>query len=105
MLGPSQGWEERHRLRWSPPYAGPPKLGAGMAGQVGRASRAARPGSEAGAANLLSLLLRASVPVVGRLKLGLHSLIIYPGKQGEAGEPRGIQETQKPEALPRSLGA
>lgn len=104
-LGPSRGWEELLRLQWSPLNAGPPKLDAGMAGEVSRASRAARPGSEAGAANLLSLLLRASVRVVGRLKLGLHSLIIYPGKQGEAGEQRGIQETQRPEALPRSLGA
>lgn len=77
-----------------------------MAGEVSRASRAVRPVSEVGAANLLSLLLRASVPVVvGRLKLGLHSLTIYPGRQGEAGELRGIQETQRPEALPRSLGA
>lgn len=71
--------------------------------EVGRASRAARPGSEAGAANLLSLLLCASVHVVGGLKLGLHSLIIYLGKEEEAGEPRGIQETKELGVLPRSL--
>lgn len=54
-----------------------------MVGEVSRASRAARPGSEVGAANLLSLLLCASVRVIGRLKLGLHSLIIYSGRQGK----------------------
>lgn len=57
---------------------------------VSRASRAARPGSEAGAANLLSLFLCASVQVVSRLKLGLHSLIIYLGRE-EAGEQEGLR--------------
>lgn len=70
---------------------------------MGRASRAARPGSEAGTANLLSLLLRASIRVICWLKLGLHSLISYPGKEDEAGEPRGTRETTRPEVLPRSL--
>lgn len=63
--------------------------------EVGRAGRAARPGSEAGAANLLSPLLCAFVQVISRLKLRLHSLIIYLGKEEELvnqdglGRPRG----------------
>ena len=36
---------------------------------------------QSGGANLLSLLLRASIWVVCWLKLGLHSLIGYPGKE------------------------
>lgn len=70
---------------------------------MGRASGAARSGSEAGAANLLSLLLCASIRVICWLKLRLHSLISYPGKEEEAGEPGGTRETKGPEVLPRSL--
>lgn len=44
-------------------------------------------------ANLLSLLLHASVQVVCRLQLGLHSLIIYPGeKKDKQMNQEGSQE-------------
>lgn len=75
-----------------------------MAGEVGRASRAARPGSKAGAANLLSLLLCASVQVVGRIKLGLHSLIIYPGKQGKLVNPEGFRRPRGQRCFPGAWG-
>lgn len=67
--------------------------------EAGRASRAARPGSKAGAANLLSLLLCASIQVVCRVRLGVHVQIIYPGKEEEAGEPRGTWEMERTEVL------
>lgn len=72
--------------------------------EAGRANRAARPGSEAGAANLLSLLFRASVQVICWVKLGVHSQIIYPGKEEEVGEPRRTWEIKKPEVLGGAWG-
>lgn len=104
MSGPSQGLEELHRLQWSPARAGPLELGsAGLAGGGGQGKQSSKARERSGAANLLSLLLCASVHVVGGLKLGLHSLIIYLGKEEEAGEPRGSQETEELGVLPRSL--
>lgn len=51
-------------------------------------------------ANLLSLLLHASVQVVCRLQLGLHSLTIYPG--GKKDKPMNQEGSQ--EEMSRSPG-
>lgn len=53
--------------------------GGGGQGKQGSQAR-----EQSGGANLLSLLLCASIRVVFRLELRLHSLIIYPRKRGKS---------------------
>lgn len=74
-------------------------LWSGGGGQ-GKQSSQAR--EQSGGANLLSLLLRASIRVICGLELRLHSLI-YRGKEEEAGEPKGTWETKRLEKLLRSV--
>lgn len=68
----------------SDPHHMPPGVctAAGGGGQDKQQSKARK---QSRGANLLSLRLRASIQVIGRLDLRLHSLIIYPGKRGMGG--------------------
>lgn len=106
MLGPGRGLGGASQTPGVPTTYWPRRAESVQVWQeeAGRASRAARPGSEAGAANLLSPLVRASVQVICWVKLRVHAQIIYPGKGEEAGEPRGTWKTKGPEVVGGARG-
>lgn len=106
MLGPSRGLGGASQTSGVPTTYWPHRAESVQVWQeeAGRASRAAKPGSEAGAANLLSPLVRASIQVICWVKLGVHAQIVYPGKEEEAGEPRETRKTKGPEVAGGAWG-
>lgn len=106
MLGPSRGLGGASQTPEVPTtyWAHRAESVQGWQEEAGKASRAARPGSEAGAANLLSPLVCASVQVICWVKLGVHTQIIYSGKEEEAGEPRGTWKTKGLEVVGGAWG-